>query len=239
MHWTHWRRLLPSAPLTMTLLLRCCVCVRPLSRVLQSGFATQTPFPRRSNRNVVLYSTAGVLVALAGSYAAVPLYRIYCQQTGKGGQAFVDASDRVASMRPIQKRRLTIRFEADTGSQLAWDFRPLQKELTIVPGETALAFYTAFNPRQTAVTGVSTYTVQPVEAGIYLNKIQCFCFEEQRLNPKEQVDLPVFFYIDPEYADDPRLENTDSIVLSYVFFESKEGVNLPFMPQLEKHFVQK
>lgn len=220
-------------------MIRC--CDRRVTLVLANGcrFAT-SPSPkygRRGNRNVVLYSTAGVLAALAGSYAAVPLYRIYCQQTGKGGKAFLDASEKVSSMKPIQRRRLTIRFEADTESRMAWDFKPLQTELTVVPGETALAFYTAFNPREKPVTGISTYTVQPLEAGIYLNKIQCFCFEEQRLNPKEQVDMPVFFYIDPEYAEDPRLENVDSIVLSYVFFESKEGVNLPFMSQVEKAFI--
>lgn len=204
------------------------------------SFATGRPFPSRSprNRNVVLYSTAGVLVALAGSYAAVPLYRIYCQQTGKGGQPFVDSSDKVSKMKPNKERMLTIMFDADTDSRMAWDFKPLQAEINVVPGETALAFYTAFNPRPTPVTGIATYTVQPYEAGLYLNKIQCFCFEEQRLNPKEHVEMPVFFYIDPEYAEDPRLENINSIVLSYVFFESKEGVNLPFMQQIEKIFVK-
>ena len=75
--------------------------------------------------------------------------------------------------------------------------------------------------------GVATYSVQPYEAGSYLNKIQCFCFEEQRLNPHEMVDLPVFFYIDPEYANDPKLENVDNIVLSYTFFEAKKGMKLP------------
>ena len=201
-------------------------------------YASSQPFRHgQSHRNVVLYSTAGVLVALAASYAAVPLYRIYCQQAGIGGQPFADSSDRVSRMKPNKQRLITINFEADTGSRIAWDFKPLQSEINVVPGETALAFYTAFNPRPNPVTGVATYTVQPFEAGVYLNKIQCFCFEEQRLNPKEQVEMPVFFYIDPEYAEDPRLENVDSIVLSYVFFESKEKANLPFMQQVEKIFV--
>ena len=81
--------------------------------------------------------------------------------------------------------------------------------------------------------GIATYTVQPFEAGLYLNKIQCFCFEEQRLNPQEEVDLPVFFYIDPEYTNDPRLESVDNIVLSYTFYEAKKGIKLPsFMSTL-------
>lgn len=80
------------------------------------------------------------------------------------------------------------------------------------------------------MNGVSTYSVTPVEAGAYLNKIQCFCFEEQRLEPGEEVDMPVFFYFDPEYAEDPRLENVEDVSLSYTFFEAKEGYKLPTFP---------
>ncbi|KAK3724981.1 hypothetical protein QZH41_017461 [Actinostola sp. cb2023] len=90
-------------------------------------------------------------------------------------------------------------------------------------GETALAFYTATNPTDQAVTGISTYNVVPFEAGQYFNKIQCFCFEEQRLNPREQVDMPVFFYIDPEFSEDPAMAKVDTIILSYTFFEAKEA----------------
>jgi cytochrome c oxidase assembly protein subunit 11 len=110
---------------------------------------------------------------------------------------------------------------------MAWDFKPIQSEVKVAPGETVLAFYSAKNPLPVPVNGVATYSVMPFEAGLYFNKIQCFCFEEQRLNPNEAVDMPVFFYIDPEYAEDPRLENVDSIVLSYTFFEAKEGFNVP------------
>lgn len=90
-----------------------------------------------------------------------------------------------------------------------------------------MAFYTARNPTDTPVTGISTYNVIPFEAGQYFNKIQCFCFEEQLLNPHEQVDMPVFFYIDPEFTEDPKMEFIDTVTLSYTFFEAKEGLNLP------------
>lgn len=138
-----------------------------------------------------MYSTAGVLVALAASYAAVPLYRIYCQSTGKGGKAILDteSDEKVASMKPVKDRKITVRFEADTSSRIAWDFKPTVSEIVVSPGETALAFYTATNPTSRPVTGISTYSVMPYEAGLYLNKIQCFCFEEQRLNPKEEVSV--------------------------------------------------
>lgn len=121
----------------------------------------------------------------------------------------------------------------------------------VAPGETALAFYTAKNPLDKPVTGISTYNVVPFEAGQYFNKIQCFCFEEQQLNPNEevflsyclcclwytclnsiitsnmiQVDMPVFFFIDPEFTTDPKMENIDDITLSYTFFEAKQGVDM-------------
>ena len=195
-------------------------------------------YSRANYKNTALYSTAGVLVAFAATYASVPLYKIYCQATGKGGQAFQDnASEKIASMIPSKERVITITMEADTGSQMAWNFRPLQSEMKVIPGETALAFYSANNPLKTEVTGIATYTVLPFEAGVYLNKIQCFCFEEQRLNPNEEVELPIFFYIDPEYAKDPLLENVHNIVLHYTFHESKDALQLPFIDRFkESHF---
>lgn len=223
--------------LLMSLLFKRWSCCGPHLRPL-IGFrfaSNRVPFGRGGspNKDALLYSTAAVLVTLAGTYAAVPLYRIYCQSTGKGGQAFADATDKVETMKPDKQRPIRIKFEADTGSMMAWNFKPLQSELIVVPGETALAFYSASNPRPKPVIGVATYSVQPYEAGLYLNKIQCFCFEEQRLNPNERVEMPVFFYIDPDYSEDPRLEDTDSIVLSYFFFESKDDLKLPIVEKMQ------
>ncbi|CAI8018906.1 Cytochrome c oxidase assembly protein COX11, mitochondrial [Geodia barretti] len=130
-----------------------------------------------------------------------------------------------------------IRFNADTSAGMRWQFKPQQKDITIVPGETALAFYSAKNPTDRPVTGISTYNVVPFEAGQYFNKIQCFCFEEQILNPNEQVDMPVFFYIDPEFSEDPAMARVTTITLSYTFFEAKEGesIYLPLPPPQHKH----
>ncbi|GBN01631.1 Cytochrome c oxidase assembly protein COX11, mitochondrial [Araneus ventricosus] len=166
---------------------------------------------------------------VAGStYLSVLLYRLYCQTTGKGGQAVLEeAGEKIASMKSIKNRLITVNFNADLNSKMRWNFKPQQPYVRVSPGETALAFYTARNPTSASVTGVATYNVLPFEAGRYFNKIQCFCFEEQQLNPDEEVDLPVFFYLDPEYAEDPRLENVNDIVLSYTFFEAKEGMQLP------------
>ena len=108
-------------------------------------------------------------------------------------------------MTPIEEREIRVKFNSDLSANMRWDFRPQQREVYVVPGETALAFFTATNPTDEPIIGVSTYNVIPFEAAQYFNKIQCFCFEEQRLNPHEQVDMPVFFYIDPEFAEDPNM----------------------------------
>ena len=89
------------------------------------------------------------------------------------------------------------------------------------------SIFQAKNPTDKPIDGISTYNVVPYEAGQYFNKIQCFCFEEQRLNSQEEVDMPVFFYIDPDYLEDPFLEDIDTVYLSYTFFESKPGMKLP------------
>ena len=130
-------------------------------------------------------------------------------------------------MKKDKSRPIRILFNADTAATMQWNFRPQQSEVHVYPGETALAFYTAKNPTDKPIDGISTYNVVPFNAGPYFNKIQCFCFEEQRLNPHEEVDMPVFFYIDPDIVDDPNLENLETITLSYTFFQSKPGLQLP------------
>ncbi|XP_055334598.1 cytochrome c oxidase assembly protein COX11, mitochondrial-like isoform X2 [Paramacrobiotus metropolitanus] len=196
-------------------------------RWLSTGNLRQSPGDaHRKRTRTTLYYLISVAVLLLGlSYAAVPMYRVFCQVTGIGGASNLAKhdADKVESMKKVADQKLTIRFNADTASHLHWHFKPLQREVVVYPGETALAFYTATNPTDRPITGISTYTVLPYEAAKYLNKIQCFCFEEQRLNPHEQVDMPVFFYIDPEFVNDPWLQKTKTVTLSYTFFESKEG----------------
>lgn len=184
------------------------------------------------------FYTASLAVAMfAASFAAVPLYRIYCQATGKGGQAFKDEENKIVGMKPDKNRLITVKFDANTHSSMAWNFQPVQDKVKVHPGETALAFYRATNPLDEPVIGVATYTVLPYEAGTYFNKIQCFCFEEQMLKPHEDVFMPVLFYIDPEFSKDPALGSTDELVLSYTFFRSKDGEfpDLEEPIELKKH----
>ncbi|XP_018325919.1 cytochrome c oxidase assembly protein COX11, mitochondrial [Agrilus planipennis] len=186
-------------------------------------------------RSTLYYVTAtGVFVA-GLSYAAVPLYRMFCQAYSYGGTTSTghDVS-KVETMTPVKSRPIRVRFNADLASSMKWNFKPQQTEIMVVPGETALAFYVAKNPTDMPVTGISTYNVVPFEAGQYFNKIQCFCFDEQLLNPHEEVDMPVFFYIDPEIMEDPKMEFVNDITLSYTFFEAKEGLKLPLPGFMQK-----
>lgn len=101
---------------------------------------------------------------------------------------------------------------------MPWKFIPQQREVRVLPGETALAFYTATNKSEEDIIGVATYSVTPAQVAPYFSKIQCFCFEEQRLNAGETVDMPVFFFIDPDFCKDPTMNKIDTITLSYTFF---------------------
>jgi cytochrome c oxidase assembly protein subunit 11 len=155
------------------------------------------------------------------SYASVPLYKVFCQMTGYGGTT--QRADENKIVEPVKGAKvIKVDFVANTHSTMPWTFKPTQTEVKIVPGETALAFYTVNNPTDKAILGVATYNVFPPKAGLYFNKIQCFCFEEQRLGPHEEVDMPVFFFIDPEICNDPAMESTTSITLSYTFFKTGE-----------------
>lgn len=163
-----------------------------------------------------------VIVGMIGlSYASVPLYRLFCQATGFGGTTQV--SDSIpktisSSANSIEDRILTIRFNADVSDSIPWKFQPAQQEVKVKVGETALAFYRAYNPTNESIVGISTYNVTPQKAGVFFNKIQCFCFEEQRLQPNEMVEMPVFFFIDPDFAEDDRMDDVNIITLSYTFF---------------------
>ncbi|XP_019548575.3 cytochrome c oxidase assembly protein COX11, mitochondrial [Aedes albopictus] len=191
---------------------------------------------RHRIRTTIYYVAAAGVLTVGMSYAAVPLYRMFCQAYSYGGTTSQGHdAEKVESMQRIKDRVIKIRFNADLGAAMRWNFKPQQPEINVVPGETALAFYTAKNPSDQPVIGISTYNVVPFEAGQYFNKIQCFCFEEQQLNPHEEVDMPVFFYIDPEIMDDPKMELVDSITLSYTFFEAKEGLNFQMPSYATKH----
>ncbi|KAF9959420.1 Cytochrome c oxidase assembly protein cox11, mitochondrial [Mortierella alpina] len=179
----------------------------------------------------MLYYTASILMGTLGlSYAAVPLYRMFCAATGLGGAPMVGET-KFAPERLVPQdnhRRIKVKFNADTSTSLQWSFQPQQRQVHVLPGETALAFYTAKNKSSEDVIGIATYNVTPSKVAPHFNKIQCFCFEEQKLIAGEQVDMPIFFFLDPEFANDPDMADVDTVVLSYTFFKAR---GMPFEKQ--------
>lgn len=152
------------------------------------------------------------------TFASVPLYRLFCQVTGYGGttqRAETEATQ-------VLDREITIRFDSNVSSELGWDFKPVQREIRLKIGESQLAFFQAANETSGPLTGTSTFNVTPEIAGVYFNKLECFCFTEQTLQAGQSVDMPVQFFIDPAIADDPDTRNIREITLSYTFFKVKK-----------------
>ena len=151
---------------------------------------------------------------LAMAYAAVPLYQIFCQVTGYGGTTQVAESTNGV----ILERTVKVRFTANSHKDMPWAFKPQQISQTLKVGEQGLAFFAAENLTDKTIVGTATFNVTPYKAATYFNKIQCFCFTEQTLQPGERVDMPVTYFIDPEIADDENLDDVKEVVLSYTFF---------------------
>jgi cytochrome c oxidase assembly protein subunit 11 len=171
---------------------------------------------QRQRRNWVV---AGVCVAFFGgmvgmSYAAVPLYQLFCAVTGYGGtpQRVTQYSDTVLD------REITVRFDANTSAALPWDFQPAKRSVTIKIGETVQADYTATNMFGEPTSGRATFNVTPELAGAYFNKVECFCFTDTTLKAGETLAMPVVFYVDPEIVNVPELKDLRTITLSYTFF---------------------
>ncbi|MBH69561.1 MAG: cytochrome c oxidase assembly protein [Rhodospirillaceae bacterium] len=169
------------------------------------------------SKNVVAGLAASLVICMAAlSYASVPLYKLFCQVTGYGG------TTQVATNLPSTRvdRDITVRFDANVNPALDWKFTPTQNAMKLSPGQSALAFFRVENMGSEPVVGTATFNVTPDKAGLYFNKIECFCFQEQILEPDQSMDMPVSFFIDPELTQDPNLDDVTTITLSYTFFKA-------------------
>lgn len=176
---------------------------------------TEANVNQKSSRRMTLTLIAVLVFGMGSlSYASVPLYKLFCQVTGYGGTTQV--ADTISTQ--VIDRDITVRFNANVDPSLDWHFAPVQNSLKLSIGENALAFYRVENRGSTPVVGTATFNVTPDKAGQYFNKVECFCFQEQLLEPNQQVDMPVSFFIDPELVNDPNLEDIKTITLSYTFF---------------------
>lgn len=169
---------------------------------------------RRRHLRVALACSAFVGAMVAMSFAAVPLYNLICRTTG------FDGTPLIAKFAPKQaiERKIVVRLDANVAPGLAWNFAPEERDVELKVGETRLVQYVAKNLEARESIGSATYNVSPAVAAAYFNKLQCFCFTEQRLASGERLEMPVVFFIDPAIDKDPQLAGIHEITLSYTFF---------------------
>ena len=193
----------------------------------QTNLSPQNAAPQNAANTRVAVMVGLVAVSMVGlSFAAVPLYQLFCQVTGFGGTTQIATIDEAGGV--VLDRNIKVRFDANTHAEMPWDFKPLQTAVDIKVGEPALVFYEASNPTNDPIAGTAIFNVTPLKAGQYFNKVQCFCFSEQILQPGQSVQMPVELFIDPRIADDPNAADVHTITLSYTFFKDdawEEGVS--------------
>jgi cytochrome c oxidase assembly protein subunit 11 len=170
----------------------------------------------RLRRDVAIAAACGVLVAgmVGASFAAIPLYRIFCSVTGFAGTTQVA---RIAPKHEIA-RELTIRFDSNVTPGLPWKFVPEQSEIKLHIGEVATVHYKVINEAARAITAQASYNVTPPTVGAYFDKINCFCFTEQTMKPGETREMTVVFYVDPKIVNDRDQDPLNTITLSYTFY---------------------
>ncbi|TBU26238.1 cytochrome c oxidase assembly protein CtaG/Cox11-domain-containing protein [Dichomitus squalens] len=192
------------------------------------------------NRSLLMYTTAVIVLGVGVTYAAVPLYRMFCAATGFAGTPKVGMGKFEAErLVPVEDaKRIKVHFNADTSDALPWSFVPQQKFVSVLPGETSLAFYKAKNKSDKDIIGIATYNVTPDRIAPYFAKVECFCFEEQKLLAGEEVDMPLLFFIDRDVLDDPACRNLDDIVLSYTFFRARRNEQGHLEPDAPDDVVQ-
>ena len=179
--------------------------------------STRAEALKRRNRRMGI-GIAAVAAGMVGvSFAAVPLYDLFCRVTGYNGTV-----QRGLAAPGATDRTITVRFAAQTDRNLPWRFQAEQAAMSVRLGEEGLAFYSASNRAETPVTGISVYNVTPEKVGRYFHKVACFCFDEQTLTPGQRADMPVSFWVDPRIAEDPNTRDVTTITLSYTFFRTLE-----------------
>jgi len=176
-----------------------------------------TPAEKR-NRRVGVICAAGFAAMVGAAYASVPLYKAFCQVTG------YDGTVRKADAAPTQVlgKTLNIRFDANV-RDLPWDFTALQTTQTVKIGENKVAVFRVTNHSDKAITGRAVFNVTPEQAGAYFEKLSCFCFTDQTIQAGQTVEMPVLYFVDPKYADDPDTKGKGEVTLSYTFYPAVDA----------------
>ncbi len=174
----------------------------------------------RPNQRVAIAVVAVVVLMVGLSFAAVPLYALFCKATGYAGTPQVAHGN----ADHLGKRSLMVRFDANVAPGLAWTFEPETDSLSVRTGDIVTVYFKATNLSATESAAVAAFNVTPELTGAWFNKISCFCFNEQRLGAHESAEMPVVFFLDPALETDPSMTAIDTLTLSYTFFPAKHRV---------------
>ena len=166
-------------------------------------------------KKTIFYLVFLVLFMASASFLSVPFYNWFCKVTGYGGATNVAQKESDI----ISDKVISVRFDASLEKGLEWEVKPLQRNMTLNLGETGLAFYEAYNPTDKPIAAQASFNVVPFSVGNFFNKIECFCFTEQILQPGEKIKMPVSFYVDPDLINNLESKNVTSVTLSYTFYE--------------------
>jgi cytochrome c oxidase assembly protein subunit 11 len=202
--------------------------VNEVRQVIEKSDTLSVTTEPRDKRALVALVLAGVVAGMVGlSFAAVPLYRMFCQVTGFGG------TPQVADVAPstILNRTIKVRFDTNVGKDLPWEFKSEQRAVDVRIGESALVFFKAQNPTNKPVSGTAGFNVAPEIAGRYFAKIECFCFQQQTLAAGQSIDMPVTFFVDPKIVEDESAKNIEEITLSYTFYRSDDPSDVAAAPE--------
>ncbi len=173
----------------------------------------------RKNARMALGVFVVVVLMVGLSFASVPLYNMFCRVTGWGGTT--QTAESLPSEDEIIDRVITVRFDANTAPNLPWTFKSEKLSVDVKIGARGFINYIAENKSDKPVTGTALFNVTPVKAGKYFHKVQCFCFDEQTLQPNQQINMPVMFYVDPKLHTDKNMSDVSTITLSYSFFRAE------------------
>ena len=166
-------------------------------------------------KKTIFYLVFLVLFMASASFLSVPFYNWFCKVTGYGGATNVAQKESDI----ISDKVISVRFDASLEKGLEWEVKPVQRKMTLNLGETGLAFYEAYNPTDKPIAAQASFNVVPFSVGNFFNKIECFCFTEQILQPGEKIKMPVSFYVDPDLINNLESKNVTSVTLSYTFYE--------------------
>ena len=166
-------------------------------------------------KKTIFYLVFLVLFMTSASFLSVPFYNWFCKVTGYGGATNVAQKESDI----ISEKVISVRFDASLEKGLEWEVKPVQRNMTLNLGETGLAFYEAYNPTDKPIAAQASFNVVPFSVGNFFNKIECFCFTEQILQPGEKIKMPVSFYVDPDLINNLESKNVTSVTLSYTFYE--------------------